>query len=162
MKRNSVIVAVVCLVIGFAIGRFQGPEKVETTETVETQREMIQSLQARIQSLSQENLKENVKTVVVEKPDGTKITTNTRLTEKQTNRTQLSTSDSSLKENVESKSKKETVTTFSSNRNSFGVRGSYLLPRTLDAEAYVKAGMKCFILNCYVVCYQTVLLYCFT
>ena len=148
--KKSVAIAVVCLVVGFFVGKSQGPEKIETTETVDRQTKLISELQKRIESLTQENLKENVKTVVVEKPDGTKVTTRTRNTEKSTNTTKLSKEKESNTIDEVVRTEKKVVTTFSSNHNAIGVRPSYKLFDRFEAEAYVKAGMKCFIFECYV------------
>jgi len=150
VKRSYIVIAVVALAIGFLIGRSQGPEKVEHTEKIEKQRQVITDLEKRIKSLREENLKESVKTVIVEKPDGTKVTTRTRDTEKKTNVTKLS--DEKEKSDVKESTKIETktVTVFHSNHNAVGVRPSYKLFDRFEAEAYLKAGMKCFIFECYV------------
>lgn len=150
LRRSKLFAGLLCLVIGFLFGRFQGPEKVEIVEKSVDQSELIRDLQSRIESLKKENLRENVRTVVVEKPDGTRVTTRTRETEKTTSETKLSDKKESSEESKLSSREKKTIETFSSKRNSFGVRGSYKLFTEIDGEVYLRAGMACAFLDCYV------------
>lgn len=147
--KSKYIFVLLALLIGFLVGKNQGPEKVQSTEEIRKKESIISELQSRIESLKKEQLKENVKTVVVEKPDGTKVTTRTRSTERTTETAKLAEKEKSLQSNTELESKKKIVETFSSNHNAIGLRPSYRLFSEFETEVYLKAGMKCFIFECY-------------
>ena len=72
---------------------------------------------------------ERVKTVVIEKPDGTKVTTTERNTH----------SSSSQKETIKAEK-----------MSAVGVRANYRLFKKIDPEIFLQSGMKCFMLSCYV------------
>lgn len=147
--KKLYIVAIVCLGIGFLIGLNQGPSKIEVDEKIKVKSETISKLNSKIKKLTEQNLKESVRTVIVEKPDGTKVTTKERVTEKRINVSEFSNKSKEVKKEEKSESSKKTVTTYGSDRNALGIRPFYRFGENIDYEAYLKAGMKCFIFNCY-------------
>lgn len=149
LLKNRYVIILAALFVGFLAGKKSGPERVEISEDLKKKESIISDLQNRIESLQRENLKENEKTVIVESPDGTRTTTKTRTTEKTTEVAKLSEEKKSSLETSEVESKKKTVETYSSNHNAIGLRPSYKLFYDFETEVYVKAGMKCFIFECY-------------
>lgn len=148
--KNKYVIVLIVFLAGFLIGRTQGPERIEIKEKVVDQSELIEEMKSRIESLKKENLKENVRTVIVEKPDGTKITTKTRATEKSTSTAELSDNNKSTELKKKTTTETETKKIFSSNHNAVGIRPHYELFSTFDAEVYVRAGTKCSFLECYI------------
>ena len=149
--KKQIIIGIVLLIVGFFIGLKQGPEKIEISEKYNEQKEVIKNLQSKIKNLTEENLKENVKTVTVIKPDGTKTVTKNRTTEKKTNSVILSEKVNKEKSNTSIEKLKNTKTTYHSNHNALGIRPSYQFnSNKIRAETYLKAGLKCFIFECYV------------
>lgn len=150
--KKQIVIGIVLLGLGFFIGLKQGPEKVETTEEIEQHKNTITQLQLKIEKLSEESLKENVRTVIIEKPDGTKITTKVRNTE--TLRKNVTLSNKTKIANIieSTKTARTSKTTYRSNHNAFGVRPSFVFnSNQIKAEIYFEAGVDClFIFECYV------------
>ena len=147
--KNKYIIFVFIFVLGFFLGKHNMPEKIDLKEEVRKKDVLISGLQSRIESLKKESLKENVKTIIVERPDGTRVTTKTRVTERESTHAKLAKKEKAVMRSAELISNKRITKTFSSNMNAIGIRPYYLLFREFEAEAYIKAGTKCFVFDCY-------------
>lgn len=113
--KNTVIVGVIALVVGLAIGRYSLPAKIE----VKTETQIVDHKQDNVQT---ETKDQSVTTVTV-RPDGSKVT-------ETHNNIVVSQIDKS-KDTTATKSESDTVTTYSTNRWGLSVIGAM---RPLSAQ----------------------------
>ena len=147
--KSNLFIVLIAGSLGFLIGLKQGPEKTEENEKIKQYKETVTNLERKIETLTEENFKENVKTTIVENVDGSKVTTQERIIEKiVAEKSQvIEKENQNIKEKLKSESEK--ITTFHGNHNAIGARSLYILGNGFDIEGYLRAGMKCFIFNCY-------------
>lgn len=151
LLKNKYVIYLFLIVAGFIVGYKSKPTRVIETDNSNEYEKVISDLKSKIEKISNENLKENVKTVTFEKPDGTKVTTKTRATEKNTNVIKVTQEKDNSKNTKSLKTERKTETINSENLNAIGLKYQYSVTDfKLSPAAYVQAGMKCFIFRCYV------------
>lgn len=151
LPKNKYVIYLALIAIGFIVGYKSKPARVVETDNSNEYEKVINNLKSKIEKMSNENLKENVKTVTIEKPDGTKVTTKTRATEKNTNVTKITQEKDNSKNTKSLKIERKTETINSENLNAVGLKYQYSVTDfSLSPAAYVQASMKCFIFRCYV------------
>lgn len=144
--KNPLVILLIGIVIGFAASRFQKPEKIESETKVSEQQKIIAELESKVKFLESSKKDERVVETITEKADGTKVTT--RTIEKTETKRVVSNEEkqSNSRTDTSRETEQKVTTTFSSNRNAIGFRGS----TALDAEVFLETGMEClFVLRCY-------------
>lgn len=146
---NNKILVVVILVVVFAGGYLAGGRAGGDSKTViESQQKTISDLKSKIVALEYRALNETMSETVVEKPDGTKITTRnreTRVTEQ--------------REVAENRTETRTESAYSRTTNEIRRRllGEFGVQETFDfrdfgrpeTALYVQAGFPCLIFTCF-------------
>lgn len=150
LNKNLVIIVIVSGVLGWILcATFSKPDRVIDTTEVDKREKIISNLRGQLKILSEENVKTKTVTVVVEKPDGTKVTTKTKNLEKFINKYTASEKKEYMEEDIKTKEKTRKETIYST--NSVGVFTHHTIAGFgVEPVVFLKSSTSCFIVTCFI------------